>query len=96
MSAGRNFMKLIVGSGLATAVAAGVAHLAKRNDIPEEERVPLADELKGVPIKVRERWERAREAGEAAAAAEEARLRADFRVKVDDPDAFTPPFPPSR
>ncbi|HLT18798.1 MAG TPA: hypothetical protein VKZ96_05005 [Thermomicrobiales bacterium] len=93
---GRNIMKVILGSALGAAIAAGVNHLARRQDIPPEQRVPLTEEIKGVPVRVRERWERAALAGDAAAAAEEARLRQLFREKVDDPTALTPPQSPSR
>ena len=44
---------------------------------------------------LRERWERAQSAGEAAKVAREAELRAYFREKVDDPTAF-PPGAPTR
>jgi hypothetical protein len=95
-AAGRNIMKVIVGSALGTAVAAGVTHLSRRGDVPAEQRVPLTEEIKSIPVRVRERWERAQEAGETAAAAEAARLTHLFRDKVDDPVALTPPQPPSR
>jgi len=95
-AAGRNVMKVILGSALGTAIAAGVAHLARRQDIPEDQRVPLTEEIKSAPMRVRERWERATQAGDAAAAAAEARLTQLFREKVDDPSALTAPRPPSR
>src|SRR5690554_4908333 len=44
---------------------------------------------------LRERWERAQAAGEAAREAREAELRAYFREKVADPTAF-PPGAPTR
>jgi hypothetical protein len=44
---------------------------------------------------LRDRWERAQAAGEAAKEAREAELRAYFREKVDDPTAF-PPGAPTR
>jgi hypothetical protein len=89
-------MKIVVGSALGTAVAAGVTHLARRGDIPGEERVPLTEEIKSIPDRLRGRWESAKAAGESAAVAEEARLTHLFRAKVDDPIALTPPQPPSR
>lgn len=46
-------------------------------------------------LSLKERWERAQAAGEAAKEAREAELRAYFREKVDDPTAF-PPGAPTR
>lgn len=93
---GRNVMKIIIGSAVGTAVAAVVARKAAQDDIPEEERVPLTESVKTAPIRLRERWERAKEAGDAVEAATEAHLTTVFRSKVNDPEALTPPRPPSR
>ncbi|MEZ4521887.1 MAG: hypothetical protein R3A46_09645 [Thermomicrobiales bacterium] len=96
MAAGRNLMKVILGSAVGTGVAALVARKAQQDDLPEEERVPLTETVKTAPIRLRERWERAKEAGAEAEAEATAHLTAAFRDKVNDPDALTPPRPPSR
>ena len=95
-AAGRNIMKLIVGSALGSAVAMAVTKLAEREDVPEEQRMSFADTAKSTPIRLRDRWERAKEAGTIAEAETEAHLTEVFRSKVNDADALKPPFPPSR
>lgn len=47
------------------------------------------EKAKNVPATVKSRWQRAKEAGLEAQTVEEARLRALFRQKVDDPMALT-------
>lgn len=96
MSTGRNIAKIIVGSALGTAVAAGVAKVMQRQEQPEEERVPLSEQVRAAPINLRDRWDRAKAAGVEAESAETARLNEAFRAKVNDPTALTPPRPPSR
>lgn len=95
-STGRNIMKVVIGSAVASAVASLIARKVNQEDLPEEERVPLTETVKTAPIRLRDRWDRARTAGEVAATTEEARLQAEFRAKVNDPEALTPPRPPSR
>jgi hypothetical protein len=92
---GRNVIKVVVGSAIGSAVAAGVAKLMQNRDVPGAERRPITEEIRSTPIRLRERWERAREAGAAAELVEKQRLEALFRAKVNDPDALTPPRPPA-
>lgn len=47
------------------------------------------ERVKAVPTNVKSRWQRAKEAGTAAQIEEEARLRALYRQKVNDPMALT-------
>lgn len=93
---GRNIMKIIIGSALGSAVAAGVAKLMEREEIPEDERVPLGETIQNVPVRLRERWEAAKQAGEEAEVQTTALLTEIFREKVNDPDALKPPRPPAR
>lgn len=98
MSAGRNFMKIIVGSALGATVGYALNRFTKRSEEPEDERMSLTEEVTSIPDRVKQRWAEAKEAGEQAQIAEEARLRAYFREKVNDPRAFTdiaPPEPPA-
>jgi hypothetical protein len=93
---GRNVFKIIVGSALGTAVAAGVAKLMQSRDEPNGERRPITEEIRSAPIRLRDRWKRSKAVGAAAESAEETRLAEIFRAKVNDPDALTPPRPPGR
>ena len=95
-AAGRNIMKLIVGSALGSAVATVVAKMAERDDIPVEDRVPITESVKAAPERLRTRWERAKAAGAAAEAETTAHLTEIFRAKVNDPDALKDPDAPSR
>ena len=98
MGAGRNFMKIIVGSALGATVGYAVNRFAERSEMPEDERMSLTEEVTSIPDRLKQRWADAQEAGEQARIAEEARLRAYFREKVNDPSAFAdiaPPAPPA-
>lgn len=95
-AAGRNIMKIIVGSAIGSAVAAAIAKMASEDDTPEEERVPFTEQVKTAPIRLRERWEEAKQTGEAVEAETAAYLSEVFRAKVNDPDALKPPRPPSQ
>ena len=81
-----NGTKLIVGSLL----GAGVGYVVSK--VMEREVVEPVS-LTGTPPKpkesFKERWERAKLAGEEARLAKEAELRAQFREKVNDPNALT-------
>lgn len=89
-------MKIIVGSAIGAAIAKTISNIEEREDLPEEERVPFTESVKNVPIRLQERWERAKEAGDAAEAEATAELTESFRDKVNDPEALTAPRPPSR
>jgi len=93
---GRNIMKIIVGTAIGAAIAKAIASKEEREDIPEEERVPLTTTVKNAPANLRERWERAKDAGDAAEAETTTKLTEVFRSKVSDPDALKAPRPPSR
>lgn len=95
MPAGRNLVKLVAGSALGVAVAAGVSRLVQRQDQPPEERKPLTDEVRSIPIRLQDRWQQAKDSGEAARVAKEDEMKRAFRDKVNDPSALTPPYPPS-
>ena len=84
-------MKIIIGSIVAFGIAAALSKLAERDDIPEEERVPLTDSVKSTPQRLRERWEQAKVAGDAAKKEAEEHLTEVFRAKVNDPAALTEP-----
>ncbi len=88
-------MKLILGAAIGVAIARIMVRIDEQDAIPAEEREPITDQVKSMPARLRDRWERARAAGDAAAEVEKARLTAAFRDKVDDPYALTPPNPPS-
>ena len=93
---GRNITKIIVGSAVGSAVAAIVAKMVTEDGTPEEERVPFTEQVKTAPVRLRERWERAKDAGATAEEAAAARLTEVFRAKVNDPEALKPPRPPAR
>lgn len=95
MGAGRNFMKIIVGSALGATVGYAINRYAQRAEMPEEERMSLTEEITSIPDRLKQRWAEAQEAGEQARIAEEARLRSYFREKVNDPHAFADIAPPA-
>lgn len=95
MSAGRNFMKVIVGSALGATIGYAVNRFTKRSEMPEDERMSLTEEVTSIPDRLKQRWADAQQAGEQARIAEEARLRAYFREKVNDPNAFSDVAPPA-
>jgi|SRR5690554_4466681 hypothetical protein len=90
-AAARNFVKTIVG----LALGAGIGVLVNEKVVPLADLEPpagygIADTGEPQPKEtLKERWERALRAGEAAREAKEAELRSYFRHKVDDPTAFT-------
>ena len=99
MGAGRNFMKIIVGSALGATVGYAINRYTQRSEMPEAERMSLTEEVTSIPNRIKQRWADAQEAGEQARLAEEARLRSYFRDKVNDPSAFAdiaPPAPSTR
>jgi hypothetical protein len=65
-------------------------------DESDGERQPITEEIRSAPIRLHDRWERAKAAGAEAESAEAARLTENFRTKVNDPEALTPPRPPGR
>jgi DNA-binding IclR family transcriptional regulator len=93
---GRNIMKMIVGTAIGAAIAKAIASKEEREDIPDDERVPLTATVKDAPVRLRERWEQAKDAGIAAEEASITQLTEIFRSKVSDPDALKAPRPPSR
>ncbi len=95
-AAGRNVMKVITGSAIGAAVAAAVAKMATEDETPEAERVPFTEKAKATPDRLRERWEAAKQTGEAVEVETTAQLTELFRAKVNDPDALKPPRPPAR
>ncbi|MFW6074008.1 MAG: hypothetical protein ACOC9Y_00325 [Chloroflexota bacterium] len=58
-------------------------------DIEEDDGPSPVEKVKAVPNNLKSRWQRAKEAGVAAQVEEEARLRALYRQKVNDPMALT-------
>lgn len=66
--------------------------VTERLTVNKDNTQQTVEEKKG---SLRERWEHAQVAGEAAKEAREAELRAYFREKVEDPTAF-PPGAPTR
>lgn len=100
-STGRNLFKLIGGTAIGAGIAALVSRVVESNGQPEEpafadpsftgveESGPsTVDRLKSLPQNMKDRWERATEAGRAAQIEEEARLREDYRDYVNDPMAL--------
>lgn len=91
-AAGRNLFKVV--AGLAIGAAVGVLVAREVGPVTGQEVPPEEDEfgLLGVSTEpresIRERWDRALAAGEAAREAKEAELRDYFRQKVGDPSAF--------
>lgn len=97
-----------IGAGIGAAIARG-AETAGRQGPPvrgKAEQESAADRIDAVAedaeskvkearASIRDRWEHAQAAGEAAREEREAELRAYFREKVDDPTAF-PPGAPTR
>lgn len=81
-----NGAKVLVGSALGAGVGYVISKVMEREVV---EPVGLA----GTPLEskesFKERWERAKLAGEDARLAKEAELRSYFRRKVNDPNALT-------
>jgi hypothetical protein len=97
-----------IAAGIGTLIAHGTRTVAEQGPPgePFAEHESIADRVANASEDVqetvqakreslRDRWERAQTAGEAAKEAREAELRAYFREKVDDPTAF-PPGAPTR
>lgn len=78
-----NPIKIMVGMAVGAGVGMAISRVLERGsaDAP----VGIAGQPKET---FRERWERARIAGDAARAEKEAELRSHFRRKVHDPTAF--------
>ena len=85
---GRNILKVIIGAAIAVLIAKAIANMEEREDIPEEERVPIRTAVRNVPTRVQGRWARAKEAGVAAEEEATANLIEIFRDKVSDPAAL--------
>ena len=88
---GRNILKVIIGAAIAVVIAKAIANMEEREDIPREERVPISESVRNVPVRLQGRWERAREAGVAAEEEATASLTEIFRDKVSDPTALDLP-----
>ncbi|HEX2282350.1 MAG TPA: hypothetical protein VHG52_11390 [Thermomicrobiales bacterium] len=98
-----------IGAGIGALLARGAESTAQQGpalnaQVSEDESITekvstVKDEAQSKVTETREslrdRWERAQAAGDAAREAREAELRAYFREKVDDPTAF-PPGAPTR
>lgn len=81
-----NGTKLIVGSLLGAGVGYIVSKVMEREVV---EPVSFTDTPPEPKETFKERWQRAKLAGEEARLAKEAELRAYFRTKVNDPNALT-------
>jgi hypothetical protein len=78
-----NGAKVVVGSLLGAGVGFAISKLAERDS------APVAGVAETEPREsLKNRWQRAKLAGEEARAAKEAELRAYFRAKVNDPTAL--------
>lgn len=90
MSALRNLVKVVAGTGIGAGIGAAMVKLMERDDQqPTDMSANIMVTEKPGRESLRERLDRAKAAGDAAAAAKEAELRAYFRVKVNDPNAMT-------
>lgn len=80
-----NGTKVIVGSLLGAGVGYVISKIMEREVVEPTSFAATSQESTET---FKERWERAKRAGEEARLAKEAELRAYFRQKVDDPDAL--------
>lgn len=101
----------IIGAGIGALIARGTESAAQQGPEVQtvadtENEAGLVDKATGIKDtatakvtstreSLRDRWEKAKVAGDAAQEAREAELRAYFREKVNDPTAF-PPGAPTR
>lgn len=107
---GRNIVKFIAGSAIGAGIGALITRAAESNatqgptdvmgvaSTPADSRSlqeKVVAKVTETRESLRQRWEEAKAAGEAAEAEREAELRAYFREKVNDPTAF-PPGAPTR
>ena len=81
-----NGTKVVVGSLLGAGIGYVISKVMEREVV---EPVGFADTAQEPKETFKERWERAKLAGEGARLAKEAELRAYFREKVNDPAAMT-------
>ena len=81
-----NGTKVLVGSLLGAGVGYVISKVMEREVV---EPVGFADTQQQPRESLKERWQRAKLAGEEARIAREAELRAYFRGKVNDPYALT-------
>jgi hypothetical protein len=82
-----NPVKVVIGTLVGAGIGAAISRALERDRQPEG--VATAAALPAEPKEtLRERWERARHAGDAARAEKEAALRSYFRQKVQDPAAL--------
>lgn len=102
-STGRNLMKSIAGTLVGAGIAVAVAKVMDRSDDSSQDELPASafpsdlefgsspsttEKLKNVPERLKTRWQEAKDAGYAAQAEQEERLRHQFREYVNDPGAL--------
>ncbi len=80
-----NGTKTVVGSMLGAGVGFAISKIMEREVV---ESVGFVDSTAEPKESLKERWERAKIAGEEARQAKEAELRSYFREKVNDPTAL--------
>lgn len=80
-----NQVKVMLGSLIGVGVGAGISRAMGRSNAPA---LGIAAEPAEPKESFKERWERAKLAGDEARAQTEAQLRAHFRTRVDDPSAL--------
>ncbi len=92
--AGRNFFKAITGTLIGLGIGAAISSTIRRMEQPAEDRQPFTASVRGWKqnrqMSWNEYWTYLQEAGDRARAEKEEEMRARFREKVNDQNAFRP------